>query len=81
MSKALMQKKHFKRRLKQRYEISLKKNIESTILHQIQAGHAEFLGRRSLRVTIWKVEFGGKMIKVVYDSKRHNLVTALPIHR
>lgn len=69
------QKSHAIQRAVERYGVI--PNIGDTV-RKIQAGQAEFVSRSSNRVTIWRVEVGGRMATVVYDSKRKMIATFLP---
>lgn len=78
MSKAEQQRKHAKRRIRERYGISVNRHQLRDIAEQIRQGRALFVERQSNRVTRWVVEYQGKKILVIYDSLRGNVVTALP---
>ena len=78
LSKKTASQLHARKRMLQRYGIWLSKKLRRKIIAEIQAGKAKWLGRQSLRVTGWQVEVEGKSVQVLYDSKRHVLVTVLP---
>jgi hypothetical protein len=88
-SKTQAQQAHAKRRLSERYGISLCWGqfhaLMDKLVSQIQTGKAVCLGRQSNRVTIWKVQVPHWMDQdqtvdapVVYDSERHQIVSFLP---
>lgn len=81
MSKQKQIKRHLRKRLNQRFETRLTKDLHNNIVRQIQKGLAEFVERQSNRVTLWLVEIEGETIKAVYDSKRKQIVTVLFHHR
>ena len=70
---------HAKRRLSERYGIAVNRVGLAEIVILIQSGKAKFLERQSNRVTVWDVTFRGQQIRVVYDTHRHAVVTALPV--
>lgn len=47
------------------------------IVKKIQSGKASFYRRDSDRITLWLMTFAEKDMVVVYDSKRHSVVTFL----
>lgn len=69
---------HARRRMRQRFGIEMGQVRRRMIVQAIQAGKAEFLGRQSCRVTLWRVEVDGAKLSVVYDNKRKEIVTVLP---
>jgi hypothetical protein len=44
----------------------------------IRSGRATLIERQSNRVTVWDVDFLDQPRRVVYDQKRHTIVTVLP---
>ncbi len=78
-SKAKSQTKHFKRRLRERFGVNVSKHKLKQIIQKIQKGDAVFIRRQSLRTTIWEVEVEGEVARVVYDAKRHTVVTAMRV--
>lgn len=75
VTKAKCQARHAARRSLERYGFEIN---QAAAIQKIQAGKARFIERQSLRITLWEVEAAGKRVKVVYDSKRKTIVTALP---
>ena len=69
---------HAKRRASQRYGITLNKYQYREISKMIMKGQEFVLSRPSLARTIYLIEYMGKQMKVVYDKKRHQVVTFLP---
>ena len=77
---------HSRRRAYERYGIELGPASRKAIVGAIQGGLSRPVERQSLRVTVHDVEFDGGVVRVVYDSRRKELVTFLPtpesdIHR
>lgn len=72
------QKIHAKRRALQRYSIELNKSLHKDWIHQIQNGVAKFVERQSNRISVYEILVEGKIIPVVYDKIRKNIVTVLP---
>jgi len=70
---------HAKRRLSERYGIAVDRVGLAEIVILIQAGKSRFVERQSNRVTVWDVPFRGQVVRVVYDTMRHAVVTALPV--
>lgn len=67
---------HLKSRFKERFGLSLTKNLYKELKIFIISGKAKFLERESLRLTHFLVEnFKGKTFELVYDSKRNQIVT------
>lgn len=76
-SKLLNQRIHAKRRAEERFGLKLNRDDYRELVLKIRGGKAEFLGRESLRLTHWAVEWSGQSMHAVYDSKRHNVVTVM----
>ena len=67
------------RRAAERYGVVLNGRALAALVAQIQAGTAVGLGRRSRRVTYWRVTLpDGRAVPVVYDTARHRIVTFMP---
>lgn len=77
LSKKKAQRKHAKRRLKERYNIKLSKKLRKSIISDIQKGRAYFLYKQSNRISIFSVQIKKHTVKVVYDCKRQEIVTFL----
>jgi hypothetical protein len=80
-AKATYQKWHAIRRFAERCGLELTpseyRRLCKMISHEDPV-HARFLCRSSNRVKHWAVQFKGNWIPVIYDSKRKQIVTALP---
>lgn len=61
-----------------RYGIVLTDELHAHLVRDIQTGKAFFMFRQSHRVSVFKVDHGGRKIPVVYDGDRKQIVTALP---
>jgi len=79
--KASCQRIHAKRRALQRFALDLDYGKQEEIIKLIQRGKAKFMGRDSIRVAIFAVEFEGTLLKVVYDSERKTLASVLPMNK
>ena len=81
-SKARSQRDHFKRRVQQRYGVTIDKRLYRDIIERIQRGEAVPIEKQSLRLTVFGVtiEAEGEVVdmRVVYDRDRKTLVTVLP---
>ena len=77
--KTITQREHFKRRLRERYGISINRHEYREIVEWIQeAPHKNRLEQQSNRVTVWLVPIQGVNVPVVYDKQRKTAVSALP---
>jgi hypothetical protein len=77
-SKLHNERRHAKIRAAQRYGLTLNRHQYRAIVDKIRGAKAQFLGRESARLTHWAVEWEGRTLHAVYDSKRHAIVTFLP---
>lgn len=78
ISKATMQRRHAMQRARERYGIVLTETVAEQIVGLIQQGRWVDKQRQSLRVAVYDLDFEGQLIRVVYDHKRHELVSFLP---
>ena len=78
-SKRSSERKHAKKRARQRYKLLINKAILEELINNIQNNKGEFIYRSSNRATIWKLVCKGKDVLVVYDKLRAQIVTFLPI--
>ena len=78
MNKSRAQRSHAKRRFYERFGILLNRKDRQNLINQIQGNRAKFVEKESNRVSLWDVMVKGKIIRVVYDKDRKNIVTALP---
>jgi hypothetical protein len=78
MTKAEAQRRHAKRRAKERIGINLDDEFYDELVLMIQRGKAEFAGRDSKAFSKWRFYFNSKPYIAVYDKKRKTIVTFLP---
>jgi hypothetical protein len=81
MGKKECQRSHFKRRLFERYEITVNDGEYDFLVSKVKKNDKEmvhFLMKQSNRITINVIEFKGKRIVAVYDKLRKALCTCLP---
>lgn len=71
------QRTHAKKRALERYNLELNQDSYNELSEK--AKQATVIKRTSHRVTIREIVHNGEMMKVVYDSKRHQIVTFLPL--
>jgi len=64
----------------QRFSVSLNRDDYRAIVRRIQAGKFEVLCRQSLRITAYSAVLAGRPMVLIYDHKRHNLVTVLRLN-
>jgi hypothetical protein len=78
MSKKDWERRHTKRRVMERYGLTVNRCVRIQMVKQIQKGTGKFVERRSKARTVWYVKIGNDYVKVVYDKDRHEILTALP---
>jgi len=77
-TKARAQFAHTARRLSERFDICMGKQLYGHFVRLIQEGSAEFVRKQSNRVTIWRTVHEEHGIILVYDKIRKTIVTAMP---
>ena len=75
--KEICQRAHAIARAKQRFNLELSWVDLIDIKDAIKDGKARFLKKQSNRVSLWELMVKGNLMKVVYDSKRHTVVTVM----
>jgi hypothetical protein len=75
VSKAKQQRRHARRRAKQRLGIDLGPKRMRALISDIQNNRLTFHSRQSHRVTRWITEIDSKKVFVIYDSKRKTVVS------
>lgn len=84
MDKAIAQRVHFTKRMKERYGVTVTTNLYYYIIKLIKEGKAIHKRSQSLRLTVHYVKLklpnysDEIIIPIVYDNIRKSLVTALP---
>jgi len=70
---------YFKKRMAQRYRVYFNNAAKRKIINEIKCNfsNVEFLYKQSNTRAVWKINIQNKLIPVVYDSSRQNLVTCL----
>lgn len=82
--KAMAQRRHAKRRMFERFGVTINRRDLCELAEAIQEGRAEFYSRQSRRITKWIVRgFYGipDPILAVYDTLRGTVVTVMPVKR
>lgn len=77
VNKRICERKHFKRRLFERYGLLVNREEVNEMVRMIQNNNSECIEQQSLRKSLHKVVFRDREILVVYDKMRKTLVTAL----
>lgn len=77
MSKKLAERAHGKRRLFERFGLSLNRQQLRDLVWQIRNSTGVFVRRQSNTRSHWIVTHEGKDLYVVYDNHRQEIVTAL----
>ena len=67
---------HFKRRIRERYGISVNRVEYKELRNQVR-NKGIFLGRQRANRTVYQVNLRGMKIIVVYDNRAGNIVTTL----
>jgi hypothetical protein len=78
LPKRVAERIHAKKRLAKRYDMIVNRAQLKEMVDFIRNGKAKFLYRKSNNRSLWLVPYDGKMIKVVYDNHRGEIITALP---
>ena len=78
MSKDKAERRHAFARFAERFGCGLSNETYNEMIRQIQDGRATFLHKQSNRVTVWRLIYEGKFVRVAYDRDRHNIVTFMP---
>ena len=73
------QRGHARRRLAERFGIRITNAELDALANNIRQGIGECLGRQSNRVTIWKIELEGRLMKCAYDKRTKEIVTFMPM--
>jgi len=76
--KAAAERKHAKRRMRERFGIPVGDETLRQVVLAIQQGKADFYDKQSNRVTRWQVEIHGVLVLVCYDKHRKQIITTLP---
>ena len=83
MSKEQQEKKHFKKRVFERYDIKLNDGEYDYLVSKIRNNDktiVKFLTKQTNRCTVHLITYKGLEIVAVYDKLRKQLITALPQH-
>jgi hypothetical protein len=78
MNKATSQMFHAMKRAAERYGVECTLEMYWRLKNRIQKKEARFIARKTNRITIWEVEQDGRIYKVAYDTKRHQIASFLP---
>jgi hypothetical protein len=83
VNKSKAQKIHAKRRFAERLGMSVGNKSLDEMVRKIKAGQGKFIKRQSLRVAIWELivlddDSIPRVVRVIYDRQRSNIVTVLP---
>jgi len=81
MDKKMTERKHFKRRVFERYNITINDNEYDFLVSKIKKNDktvVQFLTKQTNRVSIQLLKYKEYEIVVVYDKLRKSLVSALP---
>ena len=68
---------HVKVRAAERFGLNLVRRDIDAIVTEVREGRAEFLGRQSNRLSVFRVRYQGAGMKIVYDSNRQTLASVL----
>ena len=76
--KAYGQRIHAKKRAWERHGVMLATADLHEMVRMIQEGKAEALGRKTCRISMFRVRWEGLTLEVAYDRKRKEIATVLP---
>jgi glutaredoxin len=79
VTKASCEHKHAKYKALVRYGFEFSRKDLYAVREQIHTNAAKYLGRKSLRVSVWLAVIRGQEIPVVYDKNTRKVVTVLPM--
>jgi hypothetical protein len=81
LTKLQAERRHFKRRIEQRYGLSLNRKDLYNLSEIIARGLAQLVKQESFRVSVYDVPFkNNRIIRIVYDKMRKSVVTCLTIN-
>ncbi len=69
---------HTRQRLLERYALEVSSDDMFQLAKRIAHGQGELLARQGRTVAHWRLEFRGVMLRLVFDSRRRSILTALP---
>ncbi len=78
VDKRYAQREHFKKRMFERYGITVNRTLYRDMVNMVQRSDGIFLGQQSNRLKVWRLFVHDQHITIVYDSIRKELVTATP---
>ena len=78
ISKSVAERRHALQRFGERMGFGLSSETYNSLVEQIQQGKATFVRKQSNRVTVWRLYYEGKPVRVAYDKQRHLIVTFMP---
>lgn len=76
-SKKNCEKRHSIKRCAERFNIVLTPKELNDITKSIGSKNSKFLERLSLRLSVWETTIKDQKVKLIYDTKRHVIVTFL----
>lgn len=68
---------HLRRRIKQRYGITINRKKYNGLCRQIKESRSIFLGRQTTSRTVHQINLDGRKLIVVYNTHHNNIVTVL----
>lgn len=78
-TKRWSQQAHAAARARDRYDIHFDRAKNDEVVDLIQAGYAQLVERQSARVSVYRMQVDGRDCKVVYDRRRKQIVSFLPL--
>lgn len=76
--KAKAQRRHARVRAMERYGMELGPATRGRIIDAIRTGRSSMVERQTLRVSVHDVTIDERIVRVVYDRRRKEIVTFLP---
>ena len=68
---------HTRKRIFQRYNISIDRNIYNRLCNQIRLNKSIYLGTQTPTRTVHQIKLAGKKLIVVYNKSSNNICTVL----
>lgn len=69
---------HAIKRARERYDLDLTQENLAELVYLIQSELGFFVERQSKRVSVWKIPYMDRILKVAYDKERKAIITFLP---
>lgn len=79
MDRKQIQRLHARRRARERYGLNLSNKDITQIVRSIRSGGSISTTKQTNTRTLHVIIYDGQEMRVIYDNKRHNVCTFLPV--